>query len=376
MMKRREHGKISNRASAPGLHCGGLLLCLLLLPQLAAAQQSSTPVSVVSASRTSLYEEIPLSGTVLAWRVSRISPKLEGLIAEMLVDDGAEVEAGEIMLTLDATMAEIELSRARAALAEAAARLTEARRQRDEAQELVAKKHIAATDYAARQAEVDIRTAMLQGLRAELARNQETLSRHKVYAPFDGVIAAKLVEVGQWVQTSTALVELVEIDTLRVDVPVPQHFFGLVDVGTAARIRFDARPGQDVAGKVTMKIPVGDDSARTFPVRIEIDNDSRAIAPGMSARVYFRIKQATPGLLVPRDTIVKKPDGTELVWVLAEEDGVLKVRPVSVQSGKAYQGKVEIISGALNEGDRLVIRGNEILRPGQRVHISRELSPE
>ena len=337
------------------------------------AQEKTTPVSVVRATTSPLYDEIPLSGTVLARRVSLISPKIEGFVAEVLVDDGDEVKATDPLLRLDRIMAEIELSRSRAQVSEASARLKEAKRQRDEAAELVEKKHIPATSYEAALSEVDISAAILQRLRAELARQEENISRHTIYAPFDGVIAEKLVELGQWVDTGTGLVELVEIDVLRVDVPVPQHYFSEVMVGTDVKIRFDAMPEKDFSGKVSMKIPVGHESARTFPVRIEMDNKDHVMAPGMSARVRFLLSQSDQVLILPRDAVVKKSDGTELVWILSEENSVLKAMPVVVQTGKAYRQNVEIVKGDLKAGDRVVIRGNEILRPGQTVHVAQEL---
>lgn len=345
----------------------------LVVPVAVLAQENSTPVSIVRATMSPVYDEIPLSGSILARRVSRISAKLEGFVAELMVDDGYEVKAGEPLLMLDNVMAKIELSRSRAQVSEAQARLKEAERQRDEATELVKKKHIPATSYEATLSEVDISAAILQGLRAELARQEETLSRHTIYAPFDGVIASKLVEVGQWVDTGTALLELVEVDVLRVDVPVPQHYFAAVTPGTEVKVRFDALPEQVFSGKVTMKIPVGDESARTFPVRIEMQNKERVIAPGMSARVRFLLNRREQALVLPRDAIVKKSDGTELVWVVNDKDGVLQAMSIKVQSGKPFERMVELVKGELSAGERVIVRGNEILRPGQAVHVVEEL---
>ena len=89
------------------------------------------------------------------------------------------------------------------------------------------------------------------------------------------------MEIGQWVETGSAVFELVEIDVLRIEVPVPQFYFGAVALGTPAAVRFDALPGQIFEAAVTMKIPVSNTTARTFPIRIEMDNKSRLKAPGM-----------------------------------------------------------------------------------------------
>lgn len=352
---------------------GATLFGLTIACVPALAQDRVTPVSVVEATTAPLSEEIPLTGSVTARRSSRISPKLDGFVAEVLVEEGDQVRAGEPLLKLDRVMAEIELTRAQAELDEAAARLKEAKRQHDEAGSLVDKKHIAKTAFDAAGAEVTISAAVVTRLEANLKRQQESLSRHTISAPFDGVVSEKLVEVGQWVETSTPLIEVVEVQPIRVDVPVPQRYFSFVDVGTPVSIDFDAVPDRTFSASVTMKIPVGHETARTFPVRIEMDNADGTIAPGMSARVRLRLRRSDEAVLLPRDSIVRKPDGSNSVWVVAQEDGVMKVRRVEVEVGRAQQDHIEILHGSLKTGDLVVIRGNEILRPGQTVSIAEEL---
>lgn len=346
------------------------LSCLVIACVPVLAQDRVTPVSVVEATTAPLSEEIPLTGSVTARRSSRISPKLDGFVAEVLVEEGDRVRAGEPLLKLDRVMAEIELSRAQAELDEAAARLKEAKRQRDEAGSLVDKKHIAKTAFDAAAAEVTINAAVVTRLEANIRRQQESLSRHTIGAPFDGVVSEKLVEVGQWVETSTPLVEVVEVQRVRVDVPVPQRYFSFVDVGTPVSIDFDAVPGRTFSATVSMKIPVGHETARTFPVRIEMDNADGIVAPGMSARVRLHLGRSDMAMLLPRDSIVRRPDGNNSVWVVAEEDGVMKVRRVDVKLGRAHHDHIEIMDGSLETGDLVVVRGNEILRPGQAVSIA------
>lgn len=353
--------------------------CLLLFnaPPVVAAEKP-VPVDIVRAVRAPVYEDVPLSGTVESRRVSRISPKLSGYVAEVLVDDGDEVDEGRALLRLDPVMAGIELERIHAEIREAEARLAEAKRQRDEAEELVEKKHIPSTDYEARVSEVAIAEAVLQRLQTDLQRQRETLQRHTIRAPYTGVIGEKLVEAGQWVDTGTALFQLVETDVLRIDIPVPQFYFSRVRAGTPAGVRFDALPDYELDAAVSMKIPVGSESARTFPVRIEFDNSDGRVAPGMSARVRLRFEDTSKekALLLPRDSLVRSPDGTSTVWVVEDIKDTKTAKPVTVRPGRSFGGNVEILEGDVRSGDRVVIRGNEILEPGQAVSIHREAEPE
>ena len=335
-------------------------------------EEKTTPVSVVAVTIAPVYDEIPLTGSVTARRVSRISPKIDGFVSEMLVDEGDEIKRGDALLQLDSVMANIGLARARAQVREAEAILNEAKRQRDEAAELVEKKHISATNHEARVADVQIKAAVLNRLQAELSQQQEILARHTVYAPFDGVVASKEIEVGQWVETSTTLIELVEISVLRIDVPVPQIYFSHITQGTPATIKFDAFPERSFDATVTIKIPAGNASTRTFPIRMEIKNEAGLIAPGMSARVRIKLQHKDEAMLLPRDAIVRKTDGTESIWLLVGEGGQSIARSLSIKTGRAYRDNVEVFARDLQVGDKVVIRGNEILQEDQLVHVVRE----
>ncbi len=149
--------------------------------------------------------------------------------------------------------------------------------------------HVAQTSVAAAKAQVDVDGALLKQTQANLERSREILSQHTVRAPFAAVVRRKLVEQGEWVESSTALLELVDIEVLRLEVPVPQAYFSAVDERTQVSIRMDAMPEQLFEAQVTRKIPIGDAASRTFRVRIDVPNQARTLAPGMSARVVLKL---------------------------------------------------------------------------------------
>lgn len=358
----------------PGRILLGLSLSMLM-PAAVGAEERPTPVSVVMAKTGELREEVPLTGTVASIRTARISPKEAGYIESLRVDESDIVRKGDVILELDRQLAELEVARVQAQLNEARARQRELERQRDEAAELVKKKHIASTAYEAAAAEVEINKAVVQRLETELQRQRVVSERHTVYAPFDGVIAEKLVEVGQWVNSNTPLVSLIELNPLRIEVSVPQFYFNRLNVDTPVNIRYDAIPDQVFKARVTAKIPVSDQTARTFPVFINIENTNTVIAPGMSARVIFKLlgEETVKSLLLPRDAIVQKPDGSKTVWIVADKDGAIQAQPVEVVTGKNVRANVEIKSEQIAIGDRIVVKGNELLQPGQAVNVIEQL---
>ena len=364
------------RAISRGLCRVSLVFSLWLTLSTAMAQGASTPVSAVRAGQHQVQQEVPYTGDVVTRKTSRLSSKVEGFVAAVYVDAGDEVSAGDKLLTLNQDLVEVTLSRRAAELEAARARWREASRLRREAAELLKKEHIAASAFEATGAEVEISAAEVDRLEAEYEREQIIASRHTVYAPFDGLIAAKRVEVGEWIETGNGLFDLVEIDRLRIEVPISQRHFAQISVGTPVEITFDALPGRQIEGQVSVKIPVGQSSTRTFPIRISISNEERLIAPGMSARVRFRLGREDKTTLLPRDAVIRKADGTENVWLLEETEGLIKAKAVPVQTGRTFGENVEILNGTIAAGDRVVLRGNERLRPEQVVHITDEVDLE
>lgn len=340
----------------------------VLVPALAGARGGATPVTLAEVVQEPLAEQVVLTGTTIAQRRAELSPRVEGLVSELAVDEGSLVEAGAPVLTLDARLAELEVEAARARVEEAKARRTDAIRVRDELQRLERGRHASATEIAGAAAEVEIAEAALAAQRADLARAEELVRRHRLVAPFAGMVTVKHVEQGEWAKRDEAAVELVALDRLRIRATLPQADFARVAPGAAASVRFDALPGRDFEGRVGARIARGDERTRTFPILIDIDNPERLIAPGMSARVRVDLSShGAEALTVPRDAVVAKSDGTRELWRVSLDDGEPKAWPVTVETGRARGDRLEILRGEVDAGDQVVLLGNESLRPGQAV---------
>lgn len=344
------------------------VLCGLAPVSVHAGDEAASPVTLAEVLEQPLREHVELSGTSIPWRRVLLSPREEGLATRILVDEGSWVELGDPILELDARLAEIAIESATARAREAEVRHQEAIRVRDELLRLKQGRHASETSIASAKAEVDMTAAALARERAELARTRELRDRHTVAAPFAGVVVGKRVEVGQWVQRDDAVVDLVAMDTLRVRAPLPQRYFPRVAEGATARVLFDALPGQEIEGKVFARVALGNESSRSFPLLIDIPNGDHLLAPGMSARIRVELDGAdVQALTVPRDAVVARSDGSRRVWRVREEAGELKAFPVSVEVGRAQGDRLELLGGDLAIGDRIVLLGNETLRPGQAV---------
>ena len=347
-------------------------LGLLFITSFLHAAEREIPVRVAVVERAPVREEIPLTGMMAADRFSSLSSQVDALVMEVLVDEGDFVKKGDVLITLDKLLAEYDVKRAAAALEEARVRLSEGIRKRDELKKLIKNQYHAKTSYETAVTEVRIGQAVMERLEAAYKHDLEVVNQHTIKAPFAGVISKQFVESGQWIKVGNSVLELVNIDTLRVEVAVPQHYFSKLQLKTPVTIYSDALPGQNITAAITHIIPVANFTAHTFPVHIEIDNKQHRYTPGMSTRFVFQLssgQQTAAVLLVPKDAIVKKIDQPDRVWVIGKEQHSWHVNPVVVTTGRVYKNNVEILQGDLKPGQQIVIRGNEILKPGQKVRI-------
>jgi RND family efflux transporter MFP subunit len=336
----------------------------------AASDGPPSPVTLVEVTTESLQERVSLSGTSIPQRRVMLTPMVSGLVSEVLVDEGSLVEAGDPLVVLDDRLAQIEVRAAEARVEEAKARHEDAKRVRDELLRLKEGRHASETSIDSAIAQVAIGDAALSREQAALERARELQARHSVTAPFAGMVVAKQAETGQWVQRDDAVVELVAVDMLRIRVPLPQRYFPRVRIGAAASVRFDALPGEAFDGRVFARVALGNEGSRSFPLLIDIPNPDRLLAPGMSARVSIEIGNgASPALMVPRDAVVGKVDGSRQVWRVRKDNGLLRAYPVTVETGRAQDVRLEVVSGELAAGDRVVLLGNESLQPGQAVTV-------
>lgn len=344
-----------------------VLAALLLACGTGAAQVA--PVELATAERRDIVEALSLTGTLTSPNTARLSPDVEGRIVEIRVDAGQRVEAGDILFRLDDELARLELAQAAAAEQEAETDLADAERRHNEVQGLVEQKSFPESEARGLAAQVERNRAILQRRRAERAHAAAMLERHTLKAPFDGVIAEREADLGERVDPDSNVLELVAVDRLRLDLQVPQRYFRSIGNRATLTVKVDALPDETFETVVSRIIPVSDPDARTFRARAYLDNDNGNMAPGMSVRSVLRIGTGREGIVVPRDALIRYPDGRIIVWLAEGEGGKRTVEERLVQTGLSFDGNVEIVDG-LSEGAPVVVRGNETLQQGQEVRIA------
>ena len=379
--------------------------------------QGPPPAKVVAVKvqKFALNPMFDVLGNVEPVRGVELSTDIEGLVEEIAFDEGDRVKAGQVLLRLQDSQKSIELRIAKARLetaeglfeeyengsrkeditvaeadvAEARALLTDAEEDlgrilglaKDNiasAKEVSTARALAASRKAQLEARIAARDLVRSGPRkeviararaqvaerqAEVDRIQDELSKMQVKAPFNGAIVEKKVEKGRYVRRGDTLLTLVQMDPIQVAVSLPERLLVHVQRGNKLGFRLDGLPGQHFEAAIHRIIPRADPLARTIPVKLRLANPEHLILPGMVARAEVPSSDGKPGLIIPWDAIVRTPRGTMVYRV---RDG--KAEPVPVQLTARKGAQVQVV-GPLAEGDLVVTRGNERLRPGQAVAV-------
>ena len=320
-------------------------------------------------------------GTTEAFAQANIYARASGYISKREVDIGSRVKAGQLLLEITAPELDHQIAQAEATLTEMQAALQQAQANRDLGQvtwnrdsTLVQKGWVTQqqgdTDrlnLKAQDAAVAVAQANIKAQTAQIAVLHQQKDYQSVIAPFDGVITARNVDVGSLVQadatSGTFLFTLMQSDTLRIQLYVPQdEAFGL-GPGVDAVIRVPELPGRDFPGKVTRLADALQPGTRTLLTEIDVPNPDHALSPGVYCTVELKIPRKTPSLVLPSEAIIFNAKGLSVAVV---EDGTARLRNVNVV--RDFGTTIEVNSG-VKDGDQVILAPPVDLADGQKVNV-------
>ena len=351
------------------------IVCLVA-PTLQARPEEVKPVVVAPVTLGESGELLRVTGTVFSRRYSKLSSEVEGIVQRLFVERGNYVTRGDVLCQIDATFAELDSKDAGFRLQRSKAALTEARRQLDESNRLSQEKIVAESDLLSLRSQLRIAELEVERMEILEARARETLGRHSVSAPFDGMVVSKETEEGEWIDRGGPALTIVELDVVFVEFLVPQSFYHVIDRQRKVAVTFEALPGRRFLGEIHGVIALASESSRSFPVRIELSNSDHAIAPGMSARGVFQAvtRGDEQAILVPTDAVVRTPNNRHSVWVVNDlEAGSTVAAERVIELGSRQENRIVVAAGDLEPGDFVVVRGNERLASGDSVRVVERL---
>ncbi len=295
------------------------------------------------------YEEAPRErvwdGRIEAVNQATVSAQTSGRIAELPFDVNDFVDAGAVVMRFTDTEQRAALTRAQAALEEARARLDEANQEFERVSNMFDNGTVSKARFDQAKANRDASQARLNAARSGVATANEQLEYTVVRAPYAGIVSKRHVQLGELVSPGQPLISGLSLQSLRVNVDVPQGMFHAVrTIGKAFVYVDDAR----IAAESLTFFPVADDAANTFRVRVNLPDGAATLYPGMFVKVGFVVGE-TRRLLVPADAIVRR---SELSGVYVVQGDAVALRQVRL--GRSYGDTVEVLAG-LDEGETVAV---------------------
>ena len=339
----------------------------------AAAAAGRTTVTVVEPTQTSSAPELVLPGNVEANQMTSIYSRVDGYIKKWYVDIGDHVQQGQVLADIEAPQIDASLRMAQAQLELAQANLKLAETNSARSQQLYQNHVNSQQELDTVLATEQVQKATRDNAAASLTSAQDMKAFEQIRAPFAGTITARYIDVGSLVASGSArtvqkLFDLAQSDPVRVFVNVPQADVSSVKPGTAATVTVDEFPGQTFAGKVARDAGAFDQASRTLLLEIDVPNPDGRLFAGMYAHGTFALKNPTPALLVPDNSILIDSKGPRVLIV--DSSDKIHLKPVTL--GRDFGTKSEILGG-LDATDRVIQNPTEALHEGMIVSVERAM---
>lgn len=303
------------------------------------------PVDVVQARRDTVVNAIQATGQIEAVQAIELRPEVSGRLNRILILEGREVRAGTALFKVD----DVELT----------AQVARLEAERDLAEQALARTRDLLERDASSEADLELAEANFRSAQAQLELQQTRLARTVVRAPFGGVVGERFVSVGDYVTPSERLTTLQTVNPQRAVFQVPERYARQLEVGQGMTFRVAAMPDREFAGTVDFVDPRVQLPGRTIAVKARVDNEDRALKPGMFIEARLATEVRPEAIVVAEDAILPL-QGADYVWIVSAEGAAERVE---VRLGVRTPGWVEILDG-VDEGAMVVVGGVERLSPG------------
>lgn len=294
-----------------------------------------------------LRSSVRAVGTLLADASAVLRAEVPGQVVGLHFEDGAPVEQGDRLYSIEATVLEAEANEARANVEQNEAAYNRAK-------ELIDDRLISATDFDSARANYNVSVARLKSSEARL-------SKTVIRAPFRGYAGLRRINIGDYATIGQELVDVVRLDPLRVEFSVPETLLGQLKAGQQVAVSVGSYPGETFAGTISAVAPQVDVAGHSVTLRAELPNPDLRLRPGLFAQVDVTLAERPDALLVPEQAIW--PIGNDKTVFVVEDGKAVQKR---VTLGQRQPGQVEIASG-IEPGSEVVTAGQMKIFDGAAV---------
>lgn len=311
-------------------------------------KDEAVPVEVASVAKRPISASYSGTANLEAPTEAQVVSKTSGVMLELLVEEGDQVKAGQVLARIDPDRPRLEMERARAQVRKLENNYRRARE--------LAESQLVSTEQAD-QIRYDLEAARAQFELAELE-----LSYTNIVAPISGVIAQRMAKPGNLIQLNSSLFRIVDISRLEAVLNVPERDLATMKQGLAVHMAVDAMPGKVFEGTIDRVSPVVDGGSGTFRV-VTAFAGGAGLRPGMFGRIQVVYDERADALTVPRAALLEDA-GETAVFAIRDNKAVRVLIEVGHMSGELAE-----VRKGLKEGEQVVTAGKITLRDGAKVEI-------
>ena len=325
-------------------------------------------VHLIQAKRGALAGELVLPGSMQAFTDTPVYARTNGYLRRWYVDIGTHVRAGQLLAEIETPETDQQLRQLRAELATAQANYKLAKSTAERWQALRKTDSVAQQETDEKLGDLESKGASVEGAGANVKRLEELQAFQKIYAPFDGVITARNIDIGDLINAGSngpgrELFHLAAVRQMRVYVQVPQMNSRSATLGTPAELAVPEMPGRRFAGRVVRTSNSIDPASRTLKVEVDVDNSQGLLMPGEFVELHLKLPAPVHSLTLPVNAFLFRAEGMSAAAV---RDGRVVLLPVTI--GHDYGDSLEVTSG-LRPDDQIVVNPPDSLANGQQVRV-------
>jgi RND family efflux transporter MFP subunit len=336
-----------------------------------AREDAVLSVAVTTPAQGAAAQEITLPANTQAFIDTPIYARTNGYLRKWYADIGTCVHTGALLAEIETPELDQQVKQAQSELATAQANQQIAQITSERWTKLLAKNAVSKQETDQAMSDFRARQSALSAAEANVMRLQQLQAFEKIYAPFDGVITTRNVDIGALIQAGDSnspraeLFHMASTDKLRLFVPVPEVYANQVHTGSHIIVTSDAIPDVRFTGTIVRNSDAIDVSSRTLNVEVDVVNTDHKLLPGQYAFIHLPIPPSASSMTLPSGALLFRGEGLRAGVV---RDGRVQLVPVEI--GHDYGPKVEITSG-LGPHDQVILNPPDSLADGERVNVEK-----
>jgi len=322
------------------------------------------PDEVLVVAPQTLQRRVRVIGALEPVRRAELSSQAGGRVESVAVRPGDRVAEGDLLVQVDQESLTLELDLARSNAAATATQLDLAEIQLERTEALLDRGVTTTSSLDQARSQVEGLQANLSALQDQVLAAELRLRNASLRAPFDGIVSARNVDPGQYVQTGTPLLTLVDLSTVELQANAPVSAGALLQPGQAVSVTVDGIVERSFDGTVARINPVAVAGTRTIPVYITLDNADGVLLGGMFATGQIVVAEAVDAVAVPTDALREDAEGIHVLKIVENE---LVRQPI--ETAGDWAGRLTQVSAGLEPGEQVISAPLPELAPGDLVTL-------